>query len=60
MPNTKVLAVEDEAIVALEIQDRLIWQGCQVCGIAASGEKAIALIETAKILKERFYYRFFR
>ncbi len=41
--ETKILIVEDEAIVALEIQTRLSMMGYKVCGIAASGEKAIQL-----------------
>lgn len=43
MLDKRILIVEDEAIVALEIQDRLMTMGYQVCGIAPSGEKAIAL-----------------
>jgi DNA-binding NarL/FixJ family response regulator len=46
MTDIKVLVVEDEAIVALEIQDRLISQGYRVCGIAASGEKAITIAQS--------------
>ncbi len=45
MAETKVLIVEDEAIVALEIQDRLVMLGYKVCNIASSGEKAVALAE---------------
>ena len=43
MTNIKVLVVEDEAIVALEIQDRLSMLGYRVTGIASNGEKAIDL-----------------
>lgn len=46
MSNIKVLIVEDEAIVALEIQDRLSILGYDVCGMAASGEKAIDLVHS--------------
>jgi two-component system, response regulator PdtaR len=46
MSNTKVLVVEDESIVALEIQDRLTMMGYHVCGLALSGEKAINLART--------------
>jgi CheY-like chemotaxis protein len=45
MGNSKVLIVEDEAIIALEIEDRLVTMGYQVCGSASSGEKAILLAE---------------
>jgi CheY-like chemotaxis protein len=47
MTNTKILIVEDEAIVALEIQDRLLSLGYEICCIASSGEKAISIAETA-------------
>lgn len=47
MKDTKILIVEDEAIVALEIQDRLITLGYQVCNIVSSGEKAIVSAEAA-------------
>lgn len=35
--------MEDEAIVAADLQDRLTRLGYAVCGVAASGEQAIAL-----------------
>ncbi|MBF0566191.1 MAG: response regulator [Nitrospirae bacterium] len=37
----KVLVVEDENIVAMEIQERLKRLGYTVCGVAAYGDKAI-------------------
>ncbi|MBN1938534.1 MAG: response regulator [Candidatus Aminicenantes bacterium] len=37
----RVLIVEDEVIIAMEIQLRLENAGFDVCGIAATGEKAI-------------------
>jgi DNA-binding NarL/FixJ family response regulator len=46
MGRNKILIVEDEAIIALEIEDRLLNMGFQVCGTASSGEKAILLAET--------------
>ncbi|HVO74900.1 MAG TPA: ATP-binding protein [Ignavibacteriaceae bacterium] len=42
----KVLIVEDELIVALELKSRLLDLGYSICGIVASGEEAIEL--TAK------------
>lgn len=47
MADTRVLIVEDEAIVALEIQDRLQNLGYEVCNIASSGGKAIVSAESA-------------
>jgi PAS domain S-box-containing protein len=39
----KILIVEDEQIVALELQDRLTRMGHTVVGVAASGEDAIEM-----------------
>lgn len=41
MSNTHVLVVEDEKIVAMEIQDRLIDLGYKISDIVSSGEEAI-------------------
>jgi PAS domain S-box-containing protein len=41
----KILVVEDEGIVAMDIQDRLAAMGYQVAGHAASGEEALALAQ---------------
>lgn len=41
--NSTVLIVEDEGVVAMEIQDRLESLGFDVAGIAASGSRAIKL-----------------
>ena len=38
---TKILIVEDEQIVALELQDQLTHMGHSVAGIVASGEEAV-------------------
>jgi DNA-binding NarL/FixJ family response regulator len=45
MEKNKILIVEDEAIIALEIEDRLTAMGFLVCGTTSSGEKAILLTE---------------
>jgi len=44
----KVLIVEDELIVALELKSRLLDLGYAICGIVASGEEAVELIIEAK------------
>jgi DNA-binding NarL/FixJ family response regulator len=44
----KILIVEDEAIVAMEIEHRLNMLGYNVCDISPSGEKAIILAEQYK------------
>ncbi len=47
MFNKKVLIVEDEVVVALELEERVKELGYQVCGITFSGEKAITLASQA-------------
>lgn len=42
MAKAKILLIEDEAVVALEIQTRLIQMGYDVSGICNTGEDAIA------------------
>ena len=46
MMQTRVLIVEDETIVALDIQDRLTELGYQVTGVADRGDAALALAAT--------------
>ena len=47
-PRTKVFIVEDEALIAMEVQDRLGALGYQVCGLASRGEQALeAIIDRA-------------
>ena len=48
MDEVKILIVEDEAIVALEIQIRLRAMGYNVCGISATGEKAVQMAESMR------------
>jgi DNA-binding NarL/FixJ family response regulator len=43
MSDIKILIVEDEAIVALDLEERLNTMGFKVCGTASSGEKAVLL-----------------
>lgn len=42
----KILIVEDEAIIAMEIKDRLESRGWEVCGTAISGDEAVRLVGT--------------
>lgn len=48
MRPVRVLVVEDESIVAEDIQEQLTHMGHSVVGIAASGEQALALAEEAR------------
>jgi CheY-like chemotaxis protein len=48
MSKARILVVEDEAIVALDIQNRLSMQGYDVVGIAATGEEAIAIASNTR------------
>lgn len=48
MTKLKILIVEDEAIVALEIQYRLTSLNYEVVGVASTGEKALTLAEKTK------------
>lgn len=45
MPQAKIMVVEDEIVVAMEIQTRLIALGYRVTGIVADGEEAVDLAE---------------
>ncbi len=49
MANPKILIVEDEAIVAKDLQKRLLNLGYDVVGIAATGEEALRKASTAVI-----------
>ena len=42
MPPASILIVEDELIIAMELQDRMRHMGHTVLALAASGEEAIA------------------
>lgn len=43
MSPVTLLIVEDQAVVAADLEARLLRNGYQVCGVAASGEEALAL-----------------
>jgi len=48
MTHSRILIVEDEAIVAADLQRRLSRMGCEVVGMAVSGEDAVRLATTLK------------
>ncbi|MBI5664847.1 MAG: response regulator [Nitrospirae bacterium] len=48
MAKARILIVEDEGIVALDIQNRLINSGYSVCGITSSGEEAVQKTKTER------------
>jgi PAS domain S-box-containing protein len=41
--KARIMVVEDEAVISLEIQDRLTKMGHSICGTAASGEEAVSV-----------------
>lgn len=45
MPSERILVVEDESVVAMDIQDGLERLGYRIVGVAATGEEAIAMTE---------------
>ena len=45
MDEAKILVVEDDALTALGIQNKLVSLGYNVLGIAASGETALQMVE---------------
>jgi CheY-like chemotaxis protein len=48
MADTTILIVEDESIVAMDLQSRLTAMGYAVAGVAASGADALAKITAAR------------
>ncbi|HQY92544.1 response regulator [Caldilinea sp.] len=46
--RAKILLVEDEAIVALDIKTRLLHLGHEVVGVTSSGEDAIKAVEATR------------
>ncbi|MBU4198631.1 MAG: PAS domain S-box protein [Verrucomicrobia bacterium] len=49
MPEARILIVEDESIVAMDIQARLESQGYTVAGIVATGPAAIQMAREGKV-----------
>src|SRR5262245_27333331 len=47
-PKVKVLVVEDEAVVAINLQERLERLGYEVPALAACGEEAVRLAATVE------------
>ena len=45
MPNAKIMIVEDERIVAADLEDKLVALGYNVCGQAYSGSQALSMAE---------------
>jgi len=45
----RVLAVEDEFMIAMMLEDMLVELGCDVAGIAANPKQALELIESKDI-----------
>jgi CheY-like chemotaxis protein len=48
MPPASILIVEDELIIAMELQDRMLHMGHTVLALATSGEEAIAKARALK------------
>ncbi len=48
MNSYRILIVEDEAIVAMDIEDRVAAMGYELVGRASSGEQALMLVEKQK------------
>jgi|CXWL01.1.fsa_nt_gi PAS domain S-box-containing protein len=48
LPSSRILLVEDEAIIALDLQQRLEGLGFVVTGIAVNGADALALAEATR------------
>ncbi len=48
MRSSRILVVEDEVIVAMDIKNRLCLLGYEVAGLVSSGEAALALIEETR------------
>ncbi|WP_158915856.1 response regulator [Caulobacter sp. S45] len=45
MTNSRVLIVEDDPLIALDVEQSLLAAGFNVCGVAASEAEALALAE---------------
>jgi DNA-binding NarL/FixJ family response regulator len=47
-PRSKILIVEDEYLIALELENRLVDAGFEVVGVAATADEAIKLASAEK------------
>ncbi len=45
MPHPRVLIVEDEALVAMDLEDALTQAGYDVCGVASSEAQAMSMAD---------------
>jgi DNA-binding NarL/FixJ family response regulator len=45
MPNAKIAIVEDERVVAADLEDKLLALGYNACGIAYSAKHALSMVE---------------
>ena len=43
MHKTKILIVEDDAVIATRLEERLTFMGCNVVGLAYSGEEGVEM-----------------
>lgn len=48
MKEPRILVVEDDAMIAFQMELNLKMAGCEVCGRAAEGEEAVELARTEK------------
>jgi len=49
LQGLRILVVEDEALIVMEMEDMLTELGCQVVGPVSTVEKALALIGEAEV-----------
>jgi signal transduction histidine kinase len=49
MPKAKIMIVEDERIVAADLEDKLLTMGYNVCGKAYSGKEALSIAEKKQL-----------
>ena len=48
MAQFRVLIVEDDLLIAADVEETLHESGCDVCGVAASQEDALIIAESAR------------
>ncbi|MFV2054196.1 response regulator [Aliiroseovarius sp. YM-037] len=49
VPDRRVLIVEDEAVIALDVEAELKAHGWQIVGVVHSSERALDILKTEKI-----------